>query len=115
MARHRGEQLGRHEEGRADELAAPVIGAGSGQISHESEVGELPVAVGVEHVARLDVAVDHASAVEMVQPRGHVGEHGEGLTGIERAAGPVCLVVAQRPNGTARSRHRGAAHHRTVC
>ena len=62
--------VGRKVVGRAHDLAVPGVFLGTGvHRSRQAQIGELGVALGRhEHVARLDVAVDDARLMGVLQP-----------------------------------------------
>ena len=94
---HGREQLGSHVHRRADQQLTTVVGTSGGQITHQTEVSELPVPVGVENVGRLDVTVDETTVVEMSQTSGDVGQHGQDIVRAQPVARNAIEVVGQRP------------------
>ena len=92
-----GDLLGRHVRRRADELAghrhARLL-----QHAGQAEVVDAQPAVGrQQQVGRLDVAVDDALLVGVIQGVGHLGDH----------ARPGVEVAAARSRARRRSARRG--------
>ena len=60
----------------------------------DAEVGQARAVVRQQHVRRLQIAVDDAARVRVVQRREQPPEHGGGLGGRQRAGGDARAQVA---------------------